>query len=108
MDEIKIDHSEEPIRLFKSDFLEFFSHIHPAVVVAIWLPIALYALVRGFLDWPTPVGLGLIFIAFLLGLFLWTLAEYLLHRFVFHYHPKNEAQKRITFLFHGVHHAQPQ
>ncbi|MFA5836356.1 MAG: sterol desaturase family protein [Bellilinea sp.] len=108
MEEIKIDHNEEPIRLFESDFLEFFSHIHPAVVVIIWLPISLYALVRGFIDWPQGQGLGWIFFAFLFGLFLWTLAEYLLHRFVFHYRPKTEAQKKIFFLFHGVHHAQPQ
>lgn len=108
MENIEIDHSEEPIRLFQSDFLEFFSHIHPAVVVIIWLPICLYALVRGFLDWPSNDGMGFILVAFLFGLFLWTLAEYLLHRFVFHYHPKTETQKKIFFLFHGVHHAQPQ
>lgn len=108
MDTIEIDHSEEPIRLFQSDFLEFFSHIHPAVVVIIWLPICLYALVRGFLDWPSKNLMGFILVAFLFGLFLWTLAEYLLHRFVFHYHPKTEAQEKIFFLFHGVHHAQPQ
>ncbi len=108
MDTIEIDHSEEPIRLFQSDFLEFFSHIHPAVVVIIWLPICIYALVRGFLDWPSKNLMGFILVAFLFGLFLWTLAEYLLHRFVFHYHPKTETQKKIFFLFHGVHHAQPQ
>ena len=35
---VKRIRGDEPIRLFKSDFLEFFTHIHPAVVVAIWLP----------------------------------------------------------------------
>jgi sterol desaturase/sphingolipid hydroxylase (fatty acid hydroxylase superfamily) len=78
------------------------------VVVIIWLPISIYALVRGFLDWPGSVDLVNILVAFLMGLFLWTLAEYLLHRFLFHYHPKTETQKKIFFLFHGVHHAQPQ
>ncbi len=42
------------------------------------------------------------------GVFFWTLAEYLLHRFVFHFPAKSEKMKRITFLFHGIHHAQPQ
>ncbi len=32
----------------------------------------------------------------------------MLHRFVFHYEPKTERQEKIFFLFHGVHHAQPQ
>jgi sterol desaturase/sphingolipid hydroxylase (fatty acid hydroxylase superfamily) len=31
-----------------------------------------------------------------------------LHRFVFHFPAKSERGKRITFLFHGIHHAQPQ
>jgi len=45
--ELNIIHDEEPIRLFKSDFLEFFTHIHPAVVLVIWVPVAaLFGLVR--------------------------------------------------------------
>jgi len=44
----------------------------------------------------------------LIGLFIWTLAEYLLHRFVFHYRPRNATQEKIIYLFHGIHHHQPQ
>jgi sterol desaturase/sphingolipid hydroxylase (fatty acid hydroxylase superfamily) len=36
------------------------------------------------------------------------LAEYVVHRFVFHFPPRTPWQERISFLFHGVHHAQPQ
>lgn len=103
-----IDHSEVPIRLFKSDFLEFFSHVSPVTVTVIWLPVALYCLIRpivvpvaGVSGWYIPAGV-------LFGLFIWSFAEYTLHRFVFHFRPRNAAQERITFLFHGVHHAQPQ
>ena len=44
-----------------------------------------------------------------IGLLIWPMVEYLLHRFVFHFSPKNpsERMKRILFLMHGVHHAQP-
>jgi sterol desaturase/sphingolipid hydroxylase (fatty acid hydroxylase superfamily) len=42
------------------------------------------------------------------GLLLWTFVEYSLHRFLFHYEPRTERMKRAFFLFHGVHHAQPQ
>ncbi len=45
MAHVEIVRSEEPIRLFKSDFLEFFTHIHPAVVLMIWTPVAVYFLV---------------------------------------------------------------
>jgi len=109
-DVAKIDHSDVPIRLFKSDFLEFFTHIHPAVVVAIWLPVALVFLIQAIdgaaPDAPTPY----IPIGFLLGMFVWTFTEYTVHRFVFHFAPKNPSPwlERLIFLFHGVHHAQPQ
>jgi len=103
-----IDHSETPLRLFKSNFLEFFTHIHPAVVLIIWVPVVVYGLIRGIFDWPAANKTAGIIITFIIGLFLWTLAEYLLHRFLFHYHAKTPAMERVFFLFHGVHHAQPQ
>ncbi|HUI73071.1 MAG TPA: sterol desaturase family protein [Spirochaetia bacterium] len=97
----------EPIRLFKSDFLEFFSHVKPVTVLALWCPVTLFFLydslahARGTLD-VASAGLGI-----LSGWFVWTLVEYFLHRFFFHYHPKTERFRRVFFLAHGVHHAQP-
>lgn len=108
MEHPPIDHSDTPIRLFKSDFFEFFTHIRPWVVLVIWVPVAVYFLVRPILALAPAANWISIPLGFLLGLFLWTLAEYTLHRFVFHFRPRNEQQKRIIFLFHGVHHAQPQ
>ncbi|WP_322508203.1 sterol desaturase family protein [Anaerolinea sp.] len=104
-----IDHSDVPIRLFKSDFLEFFTHISPVVVVIIWLPVAvafmaLEVLSGGYIA----RGVGYLVGGFFVGVFLWTFAEYTLHRFLFHYQPKDPKWERIFFLFHGVHHAQPQ
>ena len=101
----EIVQGDEPIRLFKSDVLEFFTHIHPAVVVAIWLPVGVYALVRAIL---TPnLGVGSLIAGVLVGAFVWTLTEYTVHRFIFHFPPHTPRQERISFLFHGVHHAQP-
>jgi sterol desaturase/sphingolipid hydroxylase (fatty acid hydroxylase superfamily) len=100
-------HEAEPVRLFKSGFLEFLSHVKPATVLVLWSPVALFfvyesvAHTRGSLD-VTFTVLGI-----MAGWFIWTLAEYLLHRFFFHYHPKTERFKRVFFLAHGVHHAQP-
>lgn len=100
--------SKKPIRLFTSDFLEFFSHIHPAVVLVVYLPILGYFLalsVRHSIGSAVPayyIPIGLI-----IGLGAWTLTEYLLHRFVFHFKPRGPFQERVSFLFHGVHHAQP-
>jgi sterol desaturase/sphingolipid hydroxylase (fatty acid hydroxylase superfamily) len=102
------NHSDVPIRLFKSDFLEFFTHISPLVVLIIWLPVGLYFLVSAIIMLPAGISGFFIPVAFLVGLFLWTLAEYSLHRFVFHYEAKSEKAQKIFFMFHGIHHAQPQ
>jgi len=105
---IEINESDEPIRLFKSDFLEFFTHISPVVVLIIWVPVSLFFLISAIVNvsagataWHIPAGL-------LIGAFIWTLTEYTLHRFVFHYRARSERAQRVFFLFHGVHHAQPQ
>jgi sterol desaturase/sphingolipid hydroxylase (fatty acid hydroxylase superfamily) len=107
MPHAEVSRSKEPIRLFKSDFLEFFSHIHPAVVLAIWTPVAGYFLARAILTRPAGMSAVYIPLAFAAGLFFWTFAEYVLHRFLFHFRPRGPLQERISFLFHGVHHAQP-
>lgn len=105
-----IDTSPNPvsIRLFKSDFLEFFTHISPVTIVVVWVPVAAFLMVYSILTATGPGFPWYIPLGALLGLFLWTLAEYTLHRFLFHYKPKTERAERILFLLHGVHHAQPQ
>ncbi len=58
----EIIHDETPVRLFKSDFLEFFTHISPITVIVIWLPLAIYftwsaiAGLQGQSGWFIPVG----------------------------------------------------
>jgi len=106
---VALDHSEVPIRLFKSDLLEFFTHIHPVVVLVIYVPVAVFFLVTAIISQP-PVSISkaiYIPVGLLIGLFLWTFTEYTLHRFVFHFRPRAPWQERMAFLFHGVHHAQP-
>ena len=110
MSHLPIDTTRESgsIRLFESDFLEFFTHISPATILGLWVPIVVLLVTYAVLTvpgtaFPWYIPLGIVF-----GLFFWTFAEYTLHRFLFHHHPTTPRQERIFFLFHGVHHAQPQ
>ncbi|MFW5712199.1 MAG: sterol desaturase family protein [Spirochaetia bacterium] len=98
--------SKEPIRLFQSDILEFFTHIHPAAVAAVYLPLIVFLLTFGALQ-GAPGRSWLVPLLWVAGLLIWTPSEYLLHRFLFHFTPHTPRQERLSFLFHGVHHAQP-
>jgi Cu/Ag efflux pump CusA len=68
----------KPIRLFQSDFLEFFSHVRPATVVVLWVPVALYFLyisLKGAGGYVSVArAAGLVFISW----FFWALVECLL------------------------------
>ena len=103
----RIHSGKEPVRMFKSDFLEFFTHIHPAIVFAIWFPIIVFLLLYSIFTSDQTSGYVFIPVSFIIGLFLWTLMEYSLHRFVFHFKTKTKRQERISFFIHGVHHVQP-
>jgi sterol desaturase/sphingolipid hydroxylase (fatty acid hydroxylase superfamily) len=105
MPKVEINNDDQPIRLFQSNFLEFFTHISPLAVLIIWIPVVVFFLYRGFNS--AQQSYAFILIAYFLGLFFWTFAEYILHRFLFHFHPKSKNGEKINFLFHGIHHAQP-
>ena len=50
----------------------------------------------------------LAWIGFAIGGFLfWTLTEYSIHRFVFHFEPEKGIGARLHWIIHGVHHDHP-
>lgn len=84
---------------------KYFSRVRPWHVVALWGPFTLYMLLRaGKLMAPLAI---VPWVAF--GVLSWTLLEYLLHRFVFHFEPRpgSELQKEASWLIHGIHHDYP-
>ena len=91
--------------MFRSTFLEMFSKVHFAIPLFIYVPIILFLGWKGF----TAEGVKLprLIFSLLAGLLSWTLTEYVLHRFVFHFMPSSNWGKRLHFIFHGVHHDYP-
>jgi hypothetical protein len=101
---------EPQIRLFRSDLVESLTRVHPAVVVVVWVPVIGWFLWQGWAGRERTGTSGVeVLAAAGLGLLAWTLVEYLLHRFVFHFSPRNPPAwlHRLIFLFHGIHHVQP-
>lgn len=100
-----VSNKDETVRMFKSDFFEAFSRVHFTVPLYIFVPIILYFLYRSI--WLFELNVLSIVSLIIIGLFVWTLTEYTLHRFVFHFQPKSQFGQRLHFIFHGVHHDYP-
>ena len=91
--------------MFESDLLERFSRINPITVFVVWVPIVIALLARSWAGHDLSIlrtG-GLVAV----GLLTWTLCEYVLHRYVFHWAGDTTRGRRIHFLLHGVHHDFP-
>ncbi len=100
-----ISNKDETVRMFKNDFMEALSRVHPSVPLIIYLPVIGYFLYRSIVVFN--FSAATIFSLMLLGIFVWTLTEYTLHRFIFHYKPKTKFGETVHFIFHGVHHDYP-
>jgi sterol desaturase/sphingolipid hydroxylase (fatty acid hydroxylase superfamily) len=98
--------THQSIRLFENDFLERLTHVHPIVPLLFWAPVVIWLLWRSFAMHQLPL-LPVLGIA-VLALVTWTLTEYSLHRFVFHYPARSRLGKWFVYLFHGNHHDDPQ
>lgn len=100
-----VSNAPDSIRMFKSDFLENLSKVHFLVPLFIYTPVIIFLSLKAFLDFHMN---GWIFSGWLLlGLFTWSLTEYLFHRFIFHFEPSSSLGKRVLFIAHGVHHDYP-
>lgn len=96
---------DETIRMFDNPILDWMSRIHWVTPLIVWVPVVFYCLYRAVFEFQ--FGAIKTAVLFLIGLFIWTLSEYFVHRFIFHYHPSTAWGKRISFLMHGVHHDYP-
>ena len=100
-----ISNKNESVPMFESRFLEFFSHVHPATPVILYVPVIVYLLYRAFAY--AKMSIAAVIPLFLIGVLMWTLLEYIVHRYVFHYEPKSRVGRMLHFIIHGVHHDYP-
>jgi sterol desaturase/sphingolipid hydroxylase (fatty acid hydroxylase superfamily) len=97
------DHLKASPPLLPIASLDRLTRVHHLVPVAIYAPVVILLVV---------LGLGRTSVLGVIGLFaagyaMWTLAEYWIHRVVFHFEPEDGWGAKIHFLIHGVHHEHP-
>jgi len=102
---VTTEHRKGQATIFKNPFLESLtktSLISNIIVYGLVVLILVYvALFIKHIPFFTFLGL------FLFALFFWTFAEYLLHRFLFHWLSDNKYIQRFHFIMHGNHHLYP-
>ncbi|KAJ5523932.1 hypothetical protein N7513_009054 [Penicillium frequentans] len=89
------------------NFLEPLSKTSWYVVPIVWLPPVAYGAMVGTAGLGDPLAAAAYFIG---GVCLWSLIEYLMHRFLFHldnWLPDNRVGLTAHFLLHGIHHYLP-
>ena len=98
-----ISNSPASVRMFKNPVLEGLSKVPYFIPLVVFIPVICYFSYTSLqINSPT-----IFLLQMLSGLFFWTLTEYVMHRFVFHFYPSSDLGKRIHFIFHGVHHDYP-
>ncbi|XP_059668012.1 dihydroceramide fatty acyl 2-hydroxylase FAH1-like [Cornus florida] len=96
--------TKESPRFFASDVLEFLTLTVWWAVPLIWLPVVCWFV-------STAVQMGFpsrqVAVTMVCGIFVWTLLEYSLHRFLFHIKTKTYWGNTMHYLLHGCHHKHP-
>lgn len=102
---INTKHNHGTATIFKNPFLESLTR------TSLKQNIIVYGLVVTLLIYHAVFVITIPFYTFLalfiFALFFWTFAEYMLHRYLFHWINENEYVQRFHFIMHGSHHLYP-
>ncbi|MBK6892300.1 MAG: sterol desaturase family protein [Flavobacteriales bacterium] len=92
-------------RIFKNPVLEAFSKTHIAIPLALFWSVGIitlwYSMAKLAISWQT------VLVFFLGGIVLFTLVEYVMHRYLYHIPAQSEKRKRFQYVIHGIHHEHP-
>ena len=92
-------------RIFQNAVLEALTKTHPALIIGLYVPLSGLSLWYFYHYHHSSFFLALAL--FVAGVLFWTLVEYLLHRYVFHFISESQAVQRFHYTVHGVHHEYP-
>lgn len=98
-------HNKGQARLFRNQYLEYLTKTHPLVIWAIYAPVICLMIYYSYTQLNLDgVKISLVFLG---GIFFWTLFEYLIHRYVFHFMARTNRATKFVYLIHGNHHEYP-
>lgn len=90
-------------RLFEAEWVERFTVVSARQFAILWVVLLPAIAVAGWMTartwWAIPLVLS--------GVAIWTVTEYALHRYVFHFEPRSDLLKKAVYIIHGNHHSHP-
>lgn len=92
-------------QLFRNPVLEKLTHTHIAYPLVIFYGLAV--ILMGYTIYEGVLGAGAGVLVFLAGLIVFTLVEYLVHRYTYHMPTSTAQRERLQYVLHGVHHEYP-
>ncbi|BBN08764.1 4-hydroxysphinganine ceramide fatty acyl 2-hydroxylase [Marchantia polymorpha subsp. ruderalis] len=95
---------KESPRFFESDWIEFLTRTKWWVIPLVWMPVVLWSEMRA-VKFGLPMEMVIPYM--LVGCGLWTIAEYLIHRFLFHMKATTYWTAKAHYVLHGFHHKHP-
>ena len=98
-------HNKGQARLFQSQYVEMLTKTHPLVIWGMYFPLIVIMLFSSY----NKFGYSIFVIAavFMAGMLSWTLFEYIMHRFAFHFVADSPRAQRFIYVLHGNHHEYP-
>jgi 4-hydroxysphinganine ceramide fatty acyl 2-hydroxylase len=97
--------NDKAAKMFKNPVLDKLTSSHTAIPISMLVAFAI-----GFLYWGTQrqiLAANTYFVLVSVGIFTWTLFEYLMHRYFYHMLPTNKLKGWIQYNMHGLHHEYP-
>lgn len=89
--------------LFENPFLEKLTVVSVSWFLATWAVLLPLIALAGWGTVSISAGIGLV----IAGLLIWTLFEYVAHRYLFHWGARWPLAKAMVYVIHGNHHEQP-
>lgn len=104
-DDVVVFPNDDSPKLFSNKFLEYLTKTHPAVIFV------MYSILAGVFMWYYYNNVSAdwinILVFFFIGFFSWTLAEYCMHRWLYHKIKDATYNTGIQYVLHGIHHKHP-
>lgn len=92
-------------RVFKNPIMERLTHTHIAWPLSIFYGLA--AILLGYTIYQGILGPAASILVFVSGFLVFTLVEYLIHRYTFHMETDTKEKERLQYILHGAHHDFP-